>query len=64
MLLEVNGLTKAFPVRLGLGRTGHLSAVDRVSLEVGAGTTMGIVGESGCGKSTLARLILGLVEAE
>src|ERR1700674_1585865 len=63
-LLEVHELTKAFPVHLGFGRTGHLSAVDGVSLKVAAGTTMGIVGESGCGKSTLARLILGLIEAD
>jgi peptide/nickel transport system ATP-binding protein len=63
-LLDVRDLTKAFPVRLGLGRTAYLSAVDQVSFEVAAGTTMGVVGESGCGKSTLARLILGLVEAD
>src|SRR5689334_4152725 len=63
-LLEVTNLSKSFPVRLGLGRTAHLSAVDQVSFEIPAGTTMGVVGESGCGKSTLARLILGLVEAD
>ncbi len=63
-LLEVRDLTKAFPVRTGLGRTSYLSAVDKASFQVAPGTTMGIVGESGCGKSTLARLILGLVEAD
>jgi ABC-type glutathione transport system ATPase component len=62
-LLEVRDLTKSFPVRLGIGRTGYVSAVDGVSFDVEPGTTMGIVGESGCGKSTLARLILGLVPA-
>jgi oligopeptide/dipeptide ABC transporter ATP-binding protein len=62
--LEVHGLTKAFPVHLGIGRTGYVSAVDNVSFDVESGTTMGIVGESGCGKSTLARLILGLVQAD
>ena len=63
-LLEVRDLNKSFPVRLGIGRTGYVSAVDGVSLEVEPGSTMGIVGESGCGKSTLARVILGLAPAD
>src|SRR5579859_7547440 len=63
-LLQVEALTKSFPVHTGFGKTSYLSAVDGVSFDVESGTTMGIVGESGCGKSTLARLILGLVEAD
>ena len=35
-------------------------AVDGVSLEIGRGQTLGLVGESGCGKSSLARAILRL----
>jgi len=36
--------------------------VDRVSLSIERGETLGLVGESGSGKSTIARIILGLIE--
>ena len=40
---------------------GNLRAVDQVDLTVGAGRTLGIVGESGCGKTMLSRAILQLL---
>src|SRR4051794_18017837 len=38
-------------------------AVDRVSLDVGAGEFMVLLGPSGCGKSTILRMIAGLEDA-
>ena len=39
---------------------GGLRALDGISMTIGRGESVGLVGESGCGKSTLARAILGL----
>ena len=40
---------------------GNLRAVDHVDLTVGAGRTLGVVGESGCGKTMLSRAVLQLL---
>ena len=39
-------------------------AVDDVSISIGNGEIVGLVGESGCGKTTLGRLLLRLIPAD
>jgi microcin C transport system ATP-binding protein len=57
--VSVEFATKTPGVR-GWFRRGAFKAVDRVSVTVRQGETLGIVGESGSGKSTLAMALLGL----
>jgi oligopeptide/dipeptide ABC transporter ATP-binding protein len=62
-LLELRDLKKHFPVTKGLlfqETIGLVKAVDGVSYTLGAGETLGLVGESGCGKTTTLKLILML----
>jgi len=63
-LLEVRGLEKHYPVTKGVFKeqVGTVRAVDGISFDLGAGETLGLVGESGCGKSTAATTLLRLEE--
>ena len=56
LLLSVEGLTTAFDTD-----EGRVTAVDGVSFDLAAGSTLGIVGESGCGKSVTAMSIMRLL---
>jgi oligopeptide/dipeptide ABC transporter ATP-binding protein len=56
-LLSIRDLRTYFYTESGVAK-----AVDGVSLDVGEGETVGIVGESGCGKSVTALSILRLIQ--
>lgn len=65
-LLTMQGVTKRYPLpkkSLGFGRE-YLTVVDDISLQLDAGSCLGVVGESGAGKSTLGRLALRLIDAD
>ena len=59
-IVQIQNLTKVFPLPKGEGGKKTLTAVDDVTLEIRRGETLAVVGESGSGKSTLARLVLRL----
>lgn len=54
-IIEFRDVTKVFS-----GRSGDVTAVDHVDLEVREGEVFAVIGYSGAGKSTLVRLINGL----
>ncbi|MGN0867593.1 MAG: ABC transporter ATP-binding protein [Oligosphaeraceae bacterium] len=61
-MLSCTDLRVWYPIRRGVFQrvTGHVHAVDGVSLRLNPGETLGLVGESGCGKTTLGRTLVGL----
>jgi NitT/TauT family transport system ATP-binding protein len=56
LAVRLSGVRHAFQ-----GPAGELVALDRLSMEVPAGSFTAIIGPNGCGKSTLLRLVAGLL---
>ncbi|HBM98965.1 MAG TPA: ABC transporter [Ruminococcus sp.] len=54
-MIELCSVTKRF---------GNLAALDGISLKIGNGNVLGLVGSNGSGKSTMLRLISGVFEAD
>jgi peptide/nickel transport system ATP-binding protein len=65
-LISVEHLKVFFPIKQGIlidREVARVHAVNDVTLSIGEGETLGLVGESGCGKTTMSRTIMRLVDA-
>ena len=54
-LIRLRGVTKAYP-----GAAAPFTALDALTLDIGAGEFVAVVGESGSGKSTMLSLMAGI----
>jgi microcin C transport system ATP-binding protein len=65
-VLSTDQLKVYFPIKGGLLRrtTGHVKAIDGITVSIPESSTLGIVGESGSGKSTLGFALLKLIQSQ
>ena len=56
-MITIDGVSQTFR-----GRSGPVEAIRDISLTIGDGEFLTVIGRSGCGKSTLLRMIAGLLK--
>jgi peptide/nickel transport system ATP-binding protein len=62
-LIDVKGLCKDYPLKVGLFKRSVFSAVKQADFAMFKGRTLGVVGESGSGKTTLGMMLTRLTDA-
>jgi ABC-2 type transport system ATP-binding protein len=61
VLLTIRGMETAIALDRATKRFGGVTAVDGLSLEVGRGSTVALLGANGAGKSTTVGMLMGLL---
>ena len=64
ILLELKNISKSYLDKKLFGRDHQVIALNKLSMVLFEGETIGIVGESGCGKSTLGKCIIQLEQQD
>jgi ABC-2 type transport system ATP-binding protein len=59
--VDVVGLTRRFRVRSGVLGRREVTAVDDLTLTIGAGESVGYIGANGAGKSTTIKMLAGIL---
>jgi lipopolysaccharide transport system ATP-binding protein len=55
--IKIRNLSKAFAIKSGLNKTGTITALNNINLDIKQGEAIGIIGPNGSGKSTLLKIL-------
>ncbi len=63
-MLEMERVSLSFRTRRSTFDHGQHRVLDRVSLKLYSGETLGLIGRNGCGKTTILRVMAGILAAD